>query len=72
MNAFNRLTSSIITVVISLILFASGHAVANDESNAKTVAASAEELGELYLPSDDSMAAVASVIASAKKSNSIL
>jgi hypothetical protein len=71
MNAFNRLTRSIVTVLISLMLLTSGHAMANDESNAKTVAASAEELGELYLPSDDSMAAVASVIASAKKSNKL-
>jgi len=71
MNAFNPLTRSIVTVLTSLILLTSGHAVANDESNVKTAAASAEELGELYLPSDDSMAAVASVIASAKQSNKL-
>ena len=71
MNTFSPLISSIITVLMCVILFAPGHALANHESGLKTPAVSAEELGELYLPSDDSMAEVMSVIESAKKSNKL-
>lgn len=71
MTNFKPLLSSIIAVSMSLTLFASVHALAEDDTSAEKPDSTPEELGELYLPSHDPMAAVAAVIEAAKKNDKL-
>lgn len=71
MNTTKVLLYSLVSLLFSTAMFTANYALARVETPAETSVTTAEILGELYLPSEDPVAAVSSVIDSAKKNNKL-
>ncbi len=71
MNAYKVLIYAIVSFLFSSVLLTASYALAGEEAPVDTSATPPEISGELYLPSADPVAAVASVIEAARKSNKL-
>ena len=71
MNILKSTTYILLALVLSAGLFTMSKLVASEDVAVEQAPMTAEESGELYLPSDDSMADVATVIDAAKENNKL-